>query len=391
MSENLNPDNGKSMFDFQPSTRVVFGENSIEQLGELTKLLSGRRALVVTDRGIINAGHAERAARSLERASVDYAVFDGVEENPTTRHVDGGVQAALESGPVDAIIGLGGGSAMDCAKGVNFILTNGGAMEDYWGVGKATKPMLPSIGIPTTAGTGSEAQSFALIAKQDTRQKMACGDKKARFRTVILDPTLVQSVPREVAVVTGMDAIAHAIESYVSINKNPISQMFSKEAWRLLSANYEAILNKPSLEVWGNMLLGAHYAGMGIENSMLGAAHACANPLTAHYGITHGAAVGLMLPHVIRFNEKALNGCYDEIAATAGLGQSSEDSSACQLANLVANFRAEFHLPCRLRDCDVEEQALQKLAEEAAQQWTGKFNPRPVDEAHLLSIFQEAY
>ncbi|MCG8604506.1 iron-containing alcohol dehydrogenase [bacterium] len=379
------------MFDFQPTTRVVFGDNAIEQLGELTKLLSGRCVLVVTDRGIVNAGHVERGVRSLEKASIDYAVFDGVEENPTTHHVDAGVQAAMESGPIDAIIGLGGGSAMDCAKGVNFILTNGGKMEDYWGVGKARKPMLPSIGIPTTAGTGSEAQSFALIVKQDTYQKMACGDRKARFRTVILDPQLVQSVPRDVAAVTGMDAIAHAIESYVSINKNPISQMFSKEAWRLLSANYEAVLQEPTLETWGNMLLGAHYAGMGIENSMLGAAHACANPLTAHYGITHGAAVGLMLPHVIRFNEKALNGCYDEIAVLADLDESSEDSGACQLANLVANFRAAFQLPCRLRDCDVDEQALQQLAKEAAQQWTGKFNPRPVDEAHLLSIYQEAY
>ena len=148
-------------------------------------------------------------------------------------------------GGFDLLIGLGGGSAMDCAKGINFILTNGGRMEDYWGVDKATKPMLPSIGIPTTAGTGSEAQSFALISQEDTHQKMACGDKKARFRTVILDPALTKSTPKGVTAATGIDAISHAVESYVSTRRNPISQMFAKEAWRLLEKSFEIVVGDP--------------------------------------------------------------------------------------------------------------------------------------------------
>ena len=225
-------------FNFQSSTRVVFGENALDQLGDLTKELGGGRVLLVTDPGIIRAGILDRALDSLKAASLEVFVFDGVEENPTSRHVADGTGFAKDRGGIDLLIGLGGGSAMDCAKGINFILTNGGRMEDYWGVNKATKPMLPSIGIPTTAGTGSEAQSFALIAQEGTHQKMACGDKKARFRTVILDPVVTATTPKGVTTATGIDAISHAVESYVSTRRNPISQMFAKEAWQFVGKEF---------------------------------------------------------------------------------------------------------------------------------------------------------
>ncbi|MDA1190112.1 MAG: iron-containing alcohol dehydrogenase, partial [Candidatus Poribacteria bacterium] len=266
-------------FDFDPSSRVVFGENAIERLGELARELDASRALIVSDAGIVRAGIVERAQHSLKDAHLSVAVFDGVEENPTTRHVSRALEFASNHAPIDLIVGLGGGSSMDCAKGLNFLLTNGGVMEDYWGTNKATRPMLPSIGIPTTAGTGSEAQSYALIAQEDTHRKMACGDRKARFRAVILDPTLLITTPKRVAAPTGMDAIAHAVESYVCARRNPISQMFGREAWRLLDAGFEAALGDPQdIEAQGRMLVGAHLAGAAIENSMLGAAHASANP-----------------------------------------------------------------------------------------------------------------
>lgn len=374
-------------FDYNPATRVIYGENAIDQLGELTKELGATKALLVTDPGLAKTGYVGKALTALKKALIDSAVFQGVTENPTTRQVESGVQFAQKNGPIDIIIGLGGGSSMDCAKGINFLLTNGGKMEDYWGFGKATKPMLPSIGIPTTAGTGSEAQSFALIAKEDTHQKMACGDHKARFKTVILDPTLLQTVPRKIAAVTGIDAISHAIESFVSTKRNPVSQMFSKEAWKLLSENYQVfILDQQNLAAAGGMLLGAHLAGNGIENSMLGAAHACANPLTAHFDMTHGAAVGLMLPHVIKFNAETVNGFYDELAETAGLKSGSE-SLVVQITELFEMS----HLPVRLRDCHISETELPELAEEAAEQWTGKFNPRSVGETELLELYRQAF
>ncbi len=202
---------------------------------------------------------------------------------------------------VDLIVGLGGGSSMDCAKGVNFLLTNGGRMEDYWGVGKATKPMLPMIAVPTTAGTGSEAQSFALIAQAESHMKMACGDKKAACRIAILDPELTVSMPASVTAATGIDAISHAVETFVCNRRNAISQLFSRQAWRLISHGFPRVLADPTdLDARGAMLLGAHLAGAAIENSMLGAAHSMANPLSAHFDTTHGVAIGVLLPHVIR-------------------------------------------------------------------------------------------
>ena len=162
-------------FDFQPRTRVVFGENTIERVGELAQEIGGKRALLVTDKGIAAAGHPARATGFLEAAGLAVTIFDEVRENPTTLDVERCVEVARAAG-IDLIVGLGGGSSMDTAKGVNFILTNGGQMQDYWGVGKAKKPMLPMIAIPTTAGTGSECQSFALISNEETHLKMACGD-----------------------------------------------------------------------------------------------------------------------------------------------------------------------------------------------------------------------
>jgi len=379
-------------FDFQPTTRVVFGENTIEQLGVFTKELNARRVLLVTDPGLISAGHVERALQSLKKESIDTLMFSGVEENPTTMHVENGGQFTRENKPIDLIVGLGGGSAMDCAKGINFLLTNGGKMEDYWGMGKATKPMLPSIGIPTTAGTGSEAQSYALIAKAGTHEKMACGDLKARFRNVILDPTLLTSVPRKVAAITGIDAISHAIESYVCTRRNPISQMFAKEAWRLLEKNFEVSLQEPeNVKAQSKMLLGAHLAGAAIENSMLGAAHACANPLTAHYNITHGVAVGLMLPHVIKFNSPAVNEFYNDLLAVAGISSDKKNTSGEILAEKIFQLRTAVGLPQILRECVVAENILPELAKAATKQWTGKFNPRPVDESEFLRLYVSAF
>ena len=174
----------------------------------------------------------------------------------------------------DLIVGLGGGSSMDTAKGCNFILTNGGRMQDYWGVGKATKPMLPLIAVPTTAGTGSECQSFALIADEETHQKMACGDPKAAPRVAILDPLLTVTQPRRVAACTGIDAIAHAMETAVTKKRNELSWLYSREAFRLTAGNLDRVLQQPAnLEARAAMQLGAAFAGTAIENSMLGAAH----------------------------------------------------------------------------------------------------------------------
>ncbi|MCH9649932.1 MAG: iron-containing alcohol dehydrogenase [Deltaproteobacteria bacterium] len=370
------------------SAQVLFGEGRLDDLGELARDHGATVALVVTDPGLRQAGHPRRALASLEKAGITGVLFDGAEENPTTVHVEAGVEVARQAG-IDFLIGLGGGSAMDCAKGINFLLTNGGRMEDYWGVGKASKPMLPSIGIPTTAGTGSEAQSFALISQPESHRKMACGDKKARFRALILDPELLVTAPRRVMALSGFDAISHAVESYVTAKRNPLSQLYAREAWRLLSSSFEGLLLSPQdPKPRRRMLLGATLAGASIELSMLGAAHSCANPLTARFGVAHGGAVGLMLPAVVRFNGSAVNGLYGELLATQGWASNGQGHGAALGARLE-ELRSVAGLPQRLSEVGVRSEALPALAAEAAEQWTAQFNPRAVAAEDLEGLYRE--
>jgi alcohol dehydrogenase class IV len=382
-------------FDVQPRTRVVFGLNSVERVGELARELSAKRVLVVTDPGIVTAGHALRVEHNLQKAGLGVVVFDQVRENPTTRCVDQCVKVAKAAG-IDTIIGLGGGSSMDTAKGCNFILTNGGQMKDYWGYGKATKLMLPLIAVPTTAGTGSECQCSTLIADEHTHQKMACLDPKAAARIAVLDPAITVSQPPRVTACTGIDAISHAVETAVTRNRNPLSLMYSHEAFKLCITSFPYVLSHPNdLAARASMLLGACYAGMAIENSMLGAAHSAANPLTAHYDIVHGQAVGMMLPSVVRYNTKnpAALRAYAELASAPEIACVSDGLEAAVEA-LIARLESLLNLaqmPRSLAECGVERGKIKMLAEEAAKQWTAAFNPQPVTARDLEKIFEAAF
>jgi len=380
-------------FDYKPRTRLVFGVDSIEQLGELARELGAKKVLLVTDPGIVAAGHAEHVRRNLEQAGLQIALFDQALENPTTRCVDDCLAVAKKAHP-DTIIGLGGGSAMDTAKGCNFLLTNGGRMQDYRGVGKASKPMLPLIAIPTTAGTGSECQSAALIVDDKTHQKMACLDAKAAARIAILDPRLTLSQPPRVTACAGMDAIAHALETAVANTRNALSIMYSSEAFKLCVRAFAEVLTHPKdLEARGQMLLGAALAGMAIENSMLGAAHAAANPLTAHFGIVHGQAVGLMLPHVIRFNahQSQSRKAYSAVAAAAELTSPGHDHASETLVKRIEMLLDLAGMPRRLTCSGAETKMIPVLAEEATRQWTASFNPRPVTKEDFVGLYEAAF
>lgn len=381
-------------FDYQPRTRIVFGVGAVERVGELAAELFAKRVLLVTDPGIVSAGHAGQVIALLEQHGMQVACFDKVEENPSTQCVERCVAIARLL-TIDTIVGLGGGSSMDTAKGSNFILTNGGHIKDYWGIGKAKLPMLPLIAIPTTGGTGSECQSFALITDESTHQKMACGDPKAAARIAILDPALTVSQPSHVTACSGIDAIAHAVETAVTKPRTSLSLLFSREAFRLTIAGLPRVLKSPTdIEARGWMLLGAALAGTAIENSMLGAAHSAANPLTAHFGTPHGRAVGLMLPHIVRFNsaDPAAAQTYAELASTAGICSTAETPAAAAEALAV---RLEVlldlaGLPRTLRDCGAHNGDIVRLAEEASSQWTAQFNPRPIASTDFQQLYTRA-
>jgi alcohol dehydrogenase len=379
-------------FDFQARSRVVFGPGAVARLGDLARELNFRQVLLVADPGLVSSGHVAEALAPLRRVGIAVVCFHDFEANPDSNMIESG-RAFAAPLQVDSIIGLGGGSSLDCAKGINFLLTNGGRTQDYCGYGKATQPMLPMIGIPTTAGTGSEAQTYALISDSETHVKMACGDAGAAFRVAILDPALTISQPRSITATSGFDAIAHALETFVTTERNAHSEVFSREAWRLLESNYERVLSEPGdLEARGAMQLGAYFAGMAIENSMLGATHACANPLTRHYGTAHGAVIAMLLPSVVRWNGPVAGARYAELLklSTASDASGPVDPGE-RLALRLEQLATAGGLHIRLSAAGVRRSDLPILSEEAAEQWTGNFNPRPFDQAGALEVYQAAF
>jgi alcohol dehydrogenase len=388
------------LIDYRLRTRIVAGEGTIEQLGALARELGASRSLIVSDPGVVAAGLFDAGVRSLKASQMEVSGFHGLGENPTTRHVNDGLEVARDFRP-DLIVGLGGGSSMDCAKGINFLYSCGGTISDYWGVGKAGKPMLPLIAVPTTAGTGSETQSFALISDPETHVKMACGDPKAAAAIAILDPLLTLTQPLRVTSLTGVDALTHALETYVTTKRNAVSECFSREAWMLLSRGFPRVIEDGS-DIAGRtqMQLGASFAGMAIEASMLGAAHALANPLTAFLGVPHGQAVGLMMPHVVRFNHTLVEHRYQELARLLP-GVSSEDRRPGSeiIADRFTSWLEMAGMSTRLRDLESwvrhqdpshMEQQLHGMSEMAGKQWTGTFNPRAASVDDYLALYRTA-
>jgi alcohol dehydrogenase len=376
-----------SPFELRAATRLVVGRGTIIRLGMLARELGATRVLVASDPGVVRAGHTAAGLAALESSGIATTVFDQFGENPTTTQVEAGTALAREFRP-DLLVGLGGGSSMDCAKGINFLLSCGGRMHDYHGRGKATGPLLPSIAVPTTAGTGSETQSFALITDATTGMKMACGDPRAAFRIAILDVDLSLTQPRRVASLTGIDAVSHAVESEVSRAATPASRIFSREAWRLLANNLPRVFaDGNDVAAREAVQLGAAWAGLAIENAMLGAAHALANPLTAAHHVVHGQAVGLVLPHVVRFNAASCGAAYAELLRDIGIDAKPE-AAGDQLASWLSQLVATSGLSTTLSALGITAPDVSTLAATAATQWTGGFNPRPVTSDDFARLYE---
>jgi alcohol dehydrogenase len=376
-------------FDFEPRTRVVFGCGTVQRVGQLAKSLQFTRALLVADRGVVTAGHVASVTKALENESIVVLPYHDFGENPDSDMVEAGRRFAAPLG-IDSMVALGGGSSLDCAKGINFVLTNAGNIADYRGYAKTTTRLLPMIGIPTTAGTGSEAQSYAVISNASTHMKMACGDPSAAMRVAILDPELTLTAPHHVTAMAGFDAIAHAVETAVTAKRTPLSDTFSSRAWHLLSEAFERVLLHPAdLEARSAMQIGSHLAGMAIELSMLGAAHACANPLTARYNLSHGLALAILLPHVVRWNADVARKRYAALIGSPRRRARDEDAAETLALRLEDLARAG-GLALKLSDIGVDEPAIPELAAQAAAQWTGTFNPRPFDAAGATDIYRAA-
>lgn len=372
-------------FVSRPSPKLIFGNGVLKELPGAVRELGMEVVVLVTDKGIVEAGHVERTRSILEEAGIGVHVYDDVNENPTEKDAANCCEF-VRGLSFDGFVALGGGSSMDTAKACNFLLTNGGRMSDYHGYGKATKKLLPFIAIPTTAGTGSECQSYALVSRDGSHEKMACGDPKALARVAILDPDITDSQPRSVAVQTGVDALAHALESAVSTKRTELSSMYSEASFRHIVRAIDDIVDySVHGDDRGHMLLGAALGGLAIENSMLGAAHASANPLTAEYDVIHGRAVAMMLPHVMRYNEAdaeaaAIYARYTRILNELGV---SDKSIIDWVSDLVARMK-----PVEVPSDEAE---IGRLAAAAVIQWTGQFNPRHLEIEDFVDLYRAAF
>lgn len=377
-------------FEFQAATRLVVGAGALARVGDIARRLGGTRALLVSDPGLVATGFPTRAEELLTAANIACRLFQDFGENPSTDHVAAGVAVAAEFRP-DLIVALGGGSSMDCAKGINFVHSFGGSMHDYHGrerAGRDRGPMLPSLAIPTTAGTGSETQSFALISDAATGAKMACGDPRAAFRVAILDVELTLTQPDRVTALTGIDAVSHAIESAVSTAGTPASRLFARESWRLLAANLPRVLvDRSDVEARAAVQLAAAWAGIAIENAMLGGAHAMANPLTQCHHVSHGQAVALALPHIVRFNAAVCEADYAELCRSLPTGGTD---GGRRLADWLTDLVRQAGLAVSLGELGLGHADTQALAARAAEQWTGSFNPRPVTISDFQTLYEAA-
>lgn len=372
-------------FASRPSPKIVFGPGTLRELPALVRELGCTSVFLVTDTGLMQAGHPAAAQNLLTSSGIPVALYDHSHQNPTESDA-AACRDFAQQHTFDCIVALGGGSSLDTAKAANFLLTNGGRMRDYHGYGKATKPLLPLIAIPTTSGTGSECQSYALVSRDDTHEKMACGDPKAKARIALLDPDLTATQPRSVAIQTGLDALTHALESAVCTKRNAVSAIYSEAAFRHISGAIDRVVaGTPTVDDRAAMLLGAALAGLAIENSMLGAAHATANPLTAHFNVIHGHAVALMLPHVIRFNTSVRSAAETYARFTAILRTAG--TTTLPLVDWVADLVARANIT---RPTLNGRTTFDTLAADAAKQWTGQFNPRPLQPSDFVALYRHA-
>ncbi|MBP1720757.1 MAG: alcohol dehydrogenase, class [Deltaproteobacteria bacterium] len=384
----------KKNFSFTGAKKIVFGCASFEGLADHVKELGGRRPLIVLDKNLSKSSFRERAQAALAAGSLKAVFFDKVEPEPLLELADEGTEAARR-GKCDIVVGIGGGSAMDVAKAVAALLPNKGRAIDFLGLNKVPGPGIPTIMVPTTAGTGSEVTFTAVFLRKNLNKKEGMNSPYLYPTLALLDPTLTLSLPPQPTAATGIDALCHAVESYTSVNASPMSEMVSLEAIRLIAENLRTCVhNGQDLEARENMLLGSLYAGLGLANAGVGAAHSLSYPLGGKYGISHGVANTLMLPRVMDFNVPSAQEKFAVIAEI--MGESTEGLPLREAAYLAVDAVESLIEDCgiftTLRELGVPEEDFPELARIALTVVRPlENNPRKVTFEQAVEIYRAAY
>lgn len=376
---------------FMPAISLM-GADCLKDAGDQVGELGFKKALIVTDKVLGQIGIVKKVTDVLDNKNIEYAIYDETKPNPTVKNVNDGL-ALLKEKECDFVISLGGGSAHDCAKGIALLATNGGEIKDYEGVDKSKKPQLPMVGINTTAGTGSEMTLFAIITDEERHIKMALVDKHLTPIIAVNDPMLMLAMPKSLTAATGMDALTHAIEAYVSTSATPITDACAEKAIELIS-NYlvNAVENGQDVEARDMMAYAEYLAGMAFNNASLGYVHAMAHQLGGFYNLPHGVCNAILLPHVQEYNKATSASRLAKIAKIMGgnIEELTDEQGADLCIDMIKSLSQTIGIPEGLGVLGVKESDFETLATNALNDACSLTNPRKGNLEEVIAIFRKA-
>ncbi|KAL2632217.1 hypothetical protein R1flu_016903 [Riccia fluitans] len=408
------PYTGTVGYSFFMPTMSLIGVGSINSAGAQIQELGFKKALIVTDKGLVKVGEVEQITQVLDTINVKYVIYDGVEANPTDKQVEEGV-ALLRKDNCDFITSFGGGSPHDCAKAIGVLATNGGKIQDYEGFNKTKKAMLPLVAVNTTAGTGAEITRFAIITDTSRHVKMAIVDWKVTPTFAVNDPVLMVGMPKSLTVATGMDALTHSIEAYVSTISNPVTDASALHAMKLIMTYMRpAVHDGLNLKARDMMSYAEFLAGMAFNSASLGYVHAMAHQLGGFYNLPHGVCNAVLLPVVEvggpkagvlsdvvegrgpdlqEFNAESVPHLFIDIAEAFGHRDIGEDANLAikRVLEDIRRLRRDVGVPKNLKELGVKPEDFELLAENAMKDACGLTNPRIPTKGQVIQLFRNAY
>ena len=381
-----------STYYFLP-TRNVFGEGSVQEAGSLAKTLNVKKILIVTDAFLAGSGMADRVAEIYRQAGIGVHIFEGAEPNPTDKNVAEGIKSYREN-DCNGIVSLGGGSSHDCAKGIGLIAANGGNIRDFEGVDKSVNDMIPLMAINTTAGTASEVTRFCIITDTARKVKMAIVDWRVTPQISINDPELMVGMPPSLTAATGMDALTHAIEAYVSTMANPLTDAAALKAIKMITQYLpKAVANGEYMKARDNMAYAQYLAGIAFNNASLGYVHAMAHQLGGFYNLPHGVCNAILLPYVESFNLIGNLNRFRDIAEAMGeeVDGLSTDEAAVKAISAIQRLGKQVGIPRSLKILGVKPEDFAVMAENAKKDVCQLTNPRKATLEQVIELYRQAY
>lgn len=375
---------------FKTPTEITYGPNSLKEVKNIIDKQGFKNALIVTDPGISKTGLTDKLIKHVKH--INYDIYYECKPNPTVKNCNDALEK-LKAINADVVIAIGGGSSIDVAKAVALLATNGGKIESYEGIDTFENDLLPLIAIPTTAGTASEVTSFTVITDEEREYKFTIGGVKISPKWAVVDPVLTLTLPPSVTAATGLDALVHAIESYTSKMANPITKALAREAIRKISRNLrQAVYNGDTLKYRDEMLMGSLLAGLAFNNTRLGNCHALSHPISAIYGVPHGVANAVLIPHVMEFNMKAVPELFADIALDMGenLEGLTMMEKAQKAVDSVRRLAKDVGIPETFESFGIDEQNIKKMTEDALLSGNIKVNPRITTYDDVVELYKKA-